>query len=65
MPSDTETAALYGIRDNIRLAKTFVETLTYEQFRVSPLHVYGVTRALEIHFGGQSSLAGGNSQAAS
>ncbi len=26
----------------------FVEGLTHEQFRVSPLHVYGVTRALEI-----------------
>jgi len=47
-PSDAAKTALYAIRDNIRLAKGFVEGLTYEQFRVSPLHVYGVTRALEI-----------------
>ena len=48
MPSDAAETALYAIRDNIRLAKGFVEGLTYEQFRVSSLHVYGVTRALEI-----------------
>jgi uncharacterized protein with HEPN domain len=48
MPSEAEKAALFAIRDNIRLAREFVEGLTYEQFRISPLHVYGVTRALEI-----------------
>jgi uncharacterized protein with HEPN domain len=48
MPSETAKAALYAIRDNIRLAKGLVEGSTYEQFRISPLHVYGVTRALEI-----------------
>jgi uncharacterized protein with HEPN domain len=48
MPSEAAKAALFAIRDNIRLAKTFVDGLTYDQFRVSPLHVYGVTRALEI-----------------
>jgi uncharacterized protein with HEPN domain len=48
MPSDAAKTALYTIRENIRLAKRFVDVMTYEQFRVSPLHVYGVTRALEI-----------------
>jgi uncharacterized protein with HEPN domain len=48
MHSEIANAALYAIRDNIRLARSFVEGLTYEQFRASPLHVYGVTRALEV-----------------
>jgi uncharacterized protein with HEPN domain len=48
MRSESDKAALRDIRDNIRLAREFVEGLTYEQFRRSRLHVYAVTRTLEI-----------------
>lgn len=39
---------LIDIRDNIRLARGFVEGLTYETFRDNLLLFYGVTRCLEI-----------------
>lgn len=39
---------LIDIRDNIRLAKGFVEGLSYEDFRDNVLVFYGVTRCLEI-----------------
>jgi uncharacterized protein with HEPN domain len=39
---------LIDIRDNIRLANSFVEGLTYEAFRDNLLVFYGVTRCLEI-----------------
>jgi uncharacterized protein with HEPN domain len=48
MRSESGDAALLAIRDNVRLARMFVAGLTYDQFRDSPLHVYAVTRALEI-----------------
>lgn len=48
MPSEAGTAALHAIRENILLAKQFAAELSFAQFQASPLHVYGVTRALEI-----------------
>jgi len=48
MRSESTLVALQTIRDNVRLARAFVEGLTYEQFRESRLHFYAVTRALEI-----------------
>lgn len=39
---------LIDIRDNIRLARGFVEGLSYEDFRDNLLVFYGVTRCLEI-----------------
>ena len=48
MRSESAEAALQDIRDNVRLARAFVEGLTFEQFQRSRLHIYGVTRALEI-----------------
>ena len=40
--------ALLDIRHNILLARRFVTDLSFDQFRNSDLHVYAVTRALEI-----------------
>ena len=48
MHSDLPNFVLYNIRDNILLAREFVEGLTYEEFVASRLHFYAVTRALEI-----------------
>jgi uncharacterized protein with HEPN domain len=48
MPSDAGTTALYDIRDNILLARTFVKGLTLEHFLESRLHCYAVARAIEI-----------------
>ena len=48
MPSDSVASALYDIRDNILLAQEFVTGLTLESFIASRLHVYAVTRAIEI-----------------
>jgi uncharacterized protein with HEPN domain len=48
MPSESFKSALYDIRDNILLARQFVEGLTFDRFKNSPLHVYATTRALEI-----------------
>ena len=41
-------AYLFHIRDNIILARGFVDGFEYEQFRDSQLVFYAVTRALEI-----------------
>lgn len=48
MHSESVKLALYDIRDNVLLARAFVEGLTCERFGDSRLHVYAVTRALEI-----------------
>ncbi|MEH2613661.1 HepT-like ribonuclease domain-containing protein [Bradyrhizobium sp. AZCC 1693] len=48
MRSESVKLALYDIRDNILLASEFVEGLTAQEFNESRLHVYAVTRALEI-----------------
>jgi uncharacterized protein with HEPN domain len=48
MPSESLRNALYDIRDNILLAQEFVAGLDYPAFTKSRLHVYAVTRALEI-----------------
>ncbi len=47
MPSESFKSALYDFRDNILLAQKFVEGLTLDGFKNSPLHVYATTRALE------------------
>src|ERR1700730_14681591 len=39
---------LFHIRDNIHLARTFIDGLDYEGFRDNQLVFYAVTRALEI-----------------
>ena len=46
-PSDPRPY-LFHIRDNIILARSFVDGLDYAQFRADVLVFYGVTRALEI-----------------
>jgi hypothetical protein len=51
MPSDSLKQSLYDIRDNILLAQRFVEDLTFETFKQSPLHFYATTRALEYNVG--------------
>ena len=50
MPSKRSNpkAHLLHIRDNITLARSFVESFDYERFRDNQLVFYGVTRALEI-----------------
>ncbi len=48
MPSESFRNALYDIRDNILLALEFVAGLDYSAFCKSRLHVYAVTRAIEI-----------------
>jgi len=50
MPSKPSSpqAYLLHIRDNITLARAFVEGFDYERFRDKQLAVYAVTRALEI-----------------
>lgn len=49
MPSDARTLdALYDMRDNILLARTFLVVLTFEMFVASKLHFYAMTRAIEI-----------------
>jgi uncharacterized protein with HEPN domain len=48
MPSEQISFVLYTIRDNILLARQFVDGLTLESFERSQLHFYAVTRALEI-----------------
>ena len=48
MPSESVKLALYDIRDNILLTGEFVEGLTCQEFSESRLHLYAVTRALEI-----------------
>jgi uncharacterized protein with HEPN domain len=48
MRSESIKLALYDIRDNILIAGQFVDGLTCEEFGKSRLHLYAVTRALEI-----------------
>jgi uncharacterized protein with HEPN domain len=50
MPSDSKNtkAWLFHIRDNVALARSFVEGFDYDRFRQDQLVFYGVTRALEI-----------------
>jgi uncharacterized protein with HEPN domain len=48
MPSDRGRLALFDIRDNVRLAWTFVEGLTEEDFEADRRAFYAVTRCLEI-----------------
>jgi uncharacterized protein with HEPN domain len=49
MPSkETARAALLDIADNIRLAQSFTQGMTYESFRDNTLVFYAVTRCLEI-----------------
>jgi hypothetical protein len=48
MRSESVKLALYDIRDNILLATEFVEGLASQEFGESRLHIYAVTRALEI-----------------
>jgi uncharacterized protein with HEPN domain len=45
--SDPQKRLLH-IRDNIYLARTFVDGIAYEAFRDNQLVLYAVTRALEI-----------------
>ena len=40
--------ALLDIRDNIMLAREFTADMTLDAFRLSRLHFYATTRALEI-----------------
>ena len=46
MPSDAKT--LNDIRDNIIYAQSFVLALSFDNFKVSKLHFYATTRAVEI-----------------
>ena len=48
MPSNSPQDALDHIRDNIYLARSFIEGLDFDAFRVNTLVFYGVTRCLEI-----------------
>ena len=50
MPSKSSNpqARLFHIRDNITLARSFIDGLDYEGFRDNQLVFYAVTRALEI-----------------
>ena len=50
MPSKRSNpkACLFHIRDNITLARRFVDGFDYERFRDNQLVFYAVTRALEI-----------------
>jgi len=50
MPSKRSNpkAYLFHIRDNISLARRFVDGFDYERFRDNQLVFYAVTRALEI-----------------
>jgi uncharacterized protein with HEPN domain len=48
MRSDRVRLALYDIRDCIFAAREFVKDLSYDAFKDSRLHIFAVTRALEI-----------------
>ena len=50
MPSEPSNpqAYLFHIRDNVTLARSFVDGLDYVRFRDNQLVFYAVTRALEI-----------------
>jgi uncharacterized protein with HEPN domain len=48
MPSDRSRLALFDIRDNVRLAWSFVDGLSEEAFEGDRRTFYAVTRCLEI-----------------
>jgi len=48
MPSDRARLALFDIRDNVLLAREFVEGLTAAAFEADRRTFYAVTRCLEI-----------------
>jgi uncharacterized protein with HEPN domain len=48
MLSEKARLALSDIRHNILVTRRFLDTLEFEDFQRSDLHVYAVTRALEI-----------------
>jgi uncharacterized protein with HEPN domain len=48
MLSEKAKLALLDIRDNILLARQFVQEISFEEFANSRMHFYAVTRALEI-----------------
>ena len=48
MPSDRARLALFDIRDNVFLARQFIEGLTEEAFEADLMRFYAVTRCLEI-----------------
>jgi uncharacterized protein with HEPN domain len=48
MPSDRSRLALFDIRDNVRLARAFVDGLSEEDFEADRRTFYAVTRCLEI-----------------
>jgi uncharacterized protein with HEPN domain len=48
MPSKAERGALRDILHNIDLAERFTEGRTFESFQSDELHLYAVTRCLEI-----------------
>jgi uncharacterized protein with HEPN domain len=48
MPSDRSRLALLDIRDNVRLAWTFVQGLSEDDFEADRRMFYAVTRCLEI-----------------
>jgi uncharacterized protein with HEPN domain len=48
MPSDTEQGALLDIIRHIDLAERFTRNHTFESFQTDELHLYAVTRCLEI-----------------
>jgi uncharacterized protein with HEPN domain len=48
MPSKSPRKPLTDIRDNILLARSFVERVSLEDFQDNQLVFYGVTRCLEI-----------------
>ena len=48
MPSKRAEQALFDIRDNVLLARAFIEGLTEEAFEADLLRFYAVTRCLEI-----------------
>ena len=48
MPSDAEQGALRDILRHIELAERFTEGHTFEHFQKDELHLYAVTRCLEV-----------------
>jgi hypothetical protein len=48
MPSDAERAALRDILRHIDLAERFTRNHTFETFEIDELHLYAVTRCLEV-----------------
>lgn len=48
MHSETERLALQGISENIELARSFIQGMTFAEFEADRRTVYAVTRCLEI-----------------